>query len=153
MRGIRKREAAAGRGIRECLPVTPSILRALKEVWSPTRRDRDTKLIWAMCCLCFFGFMRAGELSVPSDGAYDPTVHLSVADLALDCPWRPSFVRVRIMQSKTDPFHKGIDLFVGATGNDLCPVTAVLDFLQERGTEPGPLFLFADDASLRDSAL
>ena len=144
MRGIRKREAMAGRGIRERLPVTPSILRALKEVWSPTGRERDTKLIWAACCLCFFGFMRAGELSVPSDGAYDPTVHLSVADLALDCPRRPSFVRVRIKQSKTDPFRKGIDLFVGATGNDLCPVAAVLDFLQARGTEPDPLFLFAD---------
>ncbi len=56
----------------------------------------------------------------------------------------PSFMRVTIKQSKTDPFRQGVNLFVGRTGTDLCPVAAVLDYLQYRGSASGPLFLFSD---------
>ena len=31
-------------------------------------------------------------------------------------------------------------LYVGATGNDLCPIAAVVTYLAVRGMEPGPLF-------------
>ena len=148
LRGIKKNEAKRGSGSRERLPITPVILKRLKEVWSPSGAERDTKLIWAACCLCFFAFLRAGELTVPSDSAYDSSVHLSVGDIAVDDSRRPSFLRITIKQSKTDPFRKGVDLFVGRTGSDLCPVAAVLDFLQVRGMSPGPLFLFEDGRPL-----
>ena len=42
-------------------------------------------------------------------------------------------------QSKTDPFRKGVDLFIGRTGTDLYPVAAVLNYLQARGTSQGPI--------------
>ena len=47
-------------------------------------------------------------------------------------------------QSKTDPFRRGIDLFMGRTGNDLCPVAALLAYLADRGAKKGPLFMFED---------
>ena len=81
---------------------------------------------------------------MPSDSAYDSSVHLSVGDIAVDDSRRPSFLQITIKQSKTDPFRKGVDVFVGRTGSDLCPVAAVLDFLQARGISPDPLFLFED---------
>ena len=34
-----------------------------------------------------------GELTVPSDGGYDPNVHLSLSDVAIDNPRVPSIVR------------------------------------------------------------
>ena len=68
-------------GSRTRLPVTPSLLRKLKGVWAVSGGERDTKLIWAACCLCFFGFLRAGEMTVPSDGEFDPQTHLSLADV------------------------------------------------------------------------
>ena len=92
----------------------------------------------------FFGFLRVGELTCPDDASYDPSVHLSFADIAVDDPVHPSFVRVAIKQSKTDPFRGGVDLFLGRTGNDLCPVGAILIFLVARGPQSGPLFAFAD---------
>jgi hypothetical protein len=76
-------------------------------------------------CLAFFGFLRVGELTSPDDASYDLSVHLSFADIAVDDPFRPSFVRVAIKQSETDPFRRGVDLFLGRTGNDLCPVGAI----------------------------
>ena len=144
LRGVKKNEAATGSTSRERLPITPDILRKLKEVWLSTGDSKDTKLIWAACCLCFFGFLRAGELTVPSGSEYDPGVHLNVGDLTLDNATQPSLVRVNIKQSKTDPFRKGVYLYLGRTGTDLCPVAALLDFLQARGTAPGMLFTFED---------
>ena len=39
-------------------------------------------------------------------------------------------------------------MFVGATGNDLCPVAAVLTFLTRTGAGPGPVFKFHDGSPL-----
>ena len=60
----------------------------------------------------------------------------------------PSMLRVNIKQSKTDPFRKGVAIFVGRTGTQLCPVAALLDYLCARWTTPGPLFTFADGRML-----
>ena len=61
---------------------------------------------------------------------YDPGARLCYADIALGDARKPSFMWVRIKQSKTDPIHRGIDLFVGQKGADLCPVAALLDYLR-----------------------
>ena len=34
-------------------------------------------MLWAAACMCFLGFLRMGEVVVPSTAAYDPDVHLS----------------------------------------------------------------------------
>ena len=101
-------------------------------------------MLWVAACLCFFAFMRAGELTIPGDGQYDPGAHLSITDIAFDHPTRPNMLKVTLKQSKTDPFRRGVNLFVGATGSDLCPVAALLDYLVVRSTAPGPLFVYGD---------
>ena len=65
-------------------------------------------------------------------------------DLALDNATQPSLIRVKVKQSKTDPFRKDVDLHLGRTEMDLCPVAALLDFLWARGTATGLLFTFED---------
>ncbi len=108
-------------------------------------QDPDT---WAACCLAFFGFLWIGEMTEPGDNGYDPTAHLSVHDVAVDDPSCPGVVRVRIKQSKTDPFQKGIDLFLGKTSAVLCPVSALLRYLVVRGKKAGPLFMFSSGLPL-----
>ena len=80
-------------------------------------------------------------MSVPSDKAYDPAV---MCDIAVDDPRNPSMLKIKIKQSKTDPFWRGVDLFVGRTGLDLCTVAVLLEYLTVRGLQPGPLFVFED---------
>ena len=151
LRGVKIHETERGQAQRIRLPITPEILRKLKAVWEPTGSQWDTKMIWAACCLCFFAFLRIGEATTPSDSGYDPSVHLAVEDVAIDNASNPTSLEIHIKQSKTDPFRRGVQLYVGRTGTDLCPVAAVLSYLVVRGTGPGPLFKFEDGRHLTRS--
>ena len=69
--------------------------------------------LMAVCCgqqhLCvFFGFLRTGEVVVPSQSQYDAEVHLSIDDVKLDSRIKPSYLMVQIKASKTDVFRKGV---------------------------------------------
>ena len=145
--GVKRAQAEEGRSGRTRLPITPEILRKVKRVWADAtegRICRDTRMVWAACCLCFFAFLRIGEMTAPSDAAFNPRDHLCVSDVAFDDKKKPSLLRVRIKQSKTDPFRKGVALFLGRTESDLCPVAAMVSYLRRRGTAAGPLFQFED---------
>ena len=105
-------------------------------------------MLWAASCMCFFGFLRSGEIVVPSDGAYDPSAHLSYGDVRTDSLVNPSYITVAIKASKTDPFRKGVTVHIGATKSQLCPVAAVLAYMVQRGSQAGPFFLFEDGRRL-----
>ncbi len=144
LQGVKRTEAYRGDTARTRLPIGPDILRKMRAVWQNDSRNPDKIMLWAAVSLGYFGFLRAGEMTVPSDEDFDPTMHLTRSDIALDDPLRPGVVRVHIKQSKTDPFRKGIYLYIGRTNSDLCPVTALLGYLVTRGQRPGPLFVFKD---------
>ena len=124
------------------LPITPKIMRQLRESWESECSRPDNIMLWAACCTCFFGFLRSGEVTVSSFRDYDPEAHLSDGDVALNKVSDPSVVRVHIKASKTDPFRKGVFVFLGKSGNDLCPVAAISAYLAVRGRSPGPFFRF-----------
>ena len=123
------------------LPITPELLFRIRQMWSAADGSSkwDNIMLWAACLLCFFGFLRFGEITVP---AFDERAHLSFSDVAVDSTKSPKILRVHIKASKTDPFRVGVDVFVGRTDNDLCPVSAVLVYMSMR---PGPLFRFQDN--------
>ena len=147
LKGVKREEARRGSDGRVRLPITPNILRQIKATWeSGNSQDPDIVMLWAASCLEFFGFLQAGEMTVPNDSGYDPEVHLNRSDIAVDDQRSPTVLRVMIKKSKTDPFRRGIDLFLGKTFTNLCPVSAMLNYLIVRGTAEGPLFKFKDES-------
>ena len=122
VRGMKKEQAGRPKKVR--LPITPSILRQIRQRWERQGTEWDQIMLWAAVCLCFFGFLRSGEVVVPSDTGFDASQHLSFADVAVDSQERPSYLKVKIKQSKTDPFRKGVEIIIGRTGGPLCPVAA-----------------------------
>ena len=73
---------------------------------------------------------------------------LSVQDVSVDSYEQPSMVTVHLRQSKADPFGSGVDIHLGKTGQEICPVSALLSYMVRRGQQPGPLFMFHDGHTL-----
>ena len=134
--------------MRRRLPITPPILAAMKRVWKQDPNPRNAKMLWAASCLCFFGFLRSGEIVCPSESTFDPLSHLCFGDVKVDNRSTPSAIQVTIKASKTDPFRQGVTLHIGVTGGPLCPVAAVLSYMVARGNSSGPLFTWEDNRFL-----
>lgn len=149
LRGVKSTQAKGGKQARQRLPITPEILLKIKQIWERGVLDSNKAMLWAAALTCFFGFLRAGEICVPSDKGFDQGAHLSLSDVSVDNKLNPAVLCVRIKASKTDPFRQGCDVFMGRTGKSLCPVSAMLAYLAVRHPgEDGPLFKFADGKPL-----
>ena len=114
----------------------------IHSVLSHKIQDNNSVLMWV------FGLLRCSEFTVPSINGYDPTVHLSLQDIATDSHTAPTLIRLNIKQFKTDLFRKGIQLFLGKTNHCVCPVKAILPYLASRGSNPGPLFMTHNNSPL-----
>ena len=79
-----------------------------------------------------------------------PTVFYKVS---CDSRCEPKLCCIRLKTSKTDPLRKGVDVFVGATGKDLCPVRAMVYYLSLRGTSLGFLFRYMNGKPLTKDKL
>jgi len=67
-----------------CLPITVDIMEHIYSILRGAPMAYNSVILWAACCTAFFGFLRVSELTAPSLTQYDPEVHLSLADVALD---------------------------------------------------------------------
>ena len=86
------------------LPVTSDLLKVIQQ--SLDLKSQDHIMLWAVCCLDFFGFLRAGEFTTNS--SFDPSIHLTLSDVQADSLVDPTCYRVHIKCSKTDPFRVGL---------------------------------------------
>ena len=130
------------------LPITPTILRSLKVHWSPQRTDRDIIMIWAAATLCFFGFFRSGEITVPTENGFELSKHLAWGDIAIDNAENPQSLKVHLRKSKSDQLGRGVDVYIGKTSCPLCPVVATMQYMAVRGPAQGPFFQFQNGRPL-----
>ena len=141
LRGIKRHQGSTRR---QRQPITIELMHIIFQ--SLNFSDYNHTMLWAACCLGFFGFLRAGEFTVNSP--FNPDLHLAVSDVQADFLVNPSSFRIHIKCSKTDPFRQGCHIYIGAGKRDLCPVRALTQYLHVRGSTPGPLFLLSDGTPL-----
>ena len=144
LRGIKSTQAKKQDKGTTRLPISIEMLGKMKAAW----QEVASPMQWEAAALCFFGFLRYGELTVPSESAYDEGAHLNFRDISVDSFANPQVLQVAIKRSKTDPFRTGVMIYIGRTNCELCPVAAVLAYMRRRGPSPGPLFRFADGKPL-----
>ena len=108
----------------------------------------EARLLWAACCLGYFGFMRSGEFTFSHNSAYPPAIQAS--DMAVDSHDSPSLVKVTLWRAKSDPFGKGINLFFGKTNTPICLVAGLLHYMavRPRGESSAPLLNHSDGTPL-----
>ena len=141
LRGIKRHQ---GSNKRQRQPITVELMHIIFQ--SLNFSVYNHTMLWAACCLGFFGFLRAGEFTVNSP--FNPDIHLAVSDVQADSLVNPSSFQIHIKCSKTDTFRQGCHIYVGAGKRDLCPVRALTQYLHVRGSTPGPLFLLSDGTPL-----
>jgi len=110
LKGIRK-ESAKTDSSRIRLPITKKIMQQIRNLLTLQPATYQSTMLWAACCVAFFGFLRASEFTSPSQVSYDPACHLSLADITLDNRRSPTLVELHIKQSKTDPYREGASVF------------------------------------------
>ena len=138
--GIGRSRLGRGQPSRIRLSITTVLLRKMRgELERLAHPER--LVIWAVCCTAFFVFFRLGELLLTSPSQFNPRLHLSWGDMAIDDPLAPRMLKFHLRQSKTDPVGRGAYVVLGRTGCDLCPVAAVLGYTAARGSQQGPFFL------------
>lgn len=153
LRGVKLRQAKSRETKpKKRLPMTMDIMDKLRNFWSKEDKSYDSIMLWAASCMCFYGFLRSGEVTVASMAEFDPEGHLCEGDVALDDLENPAVVRVHIKASKTDPFRLGVFVFIGKTDNNRCPVAAIAAYLAVRGRADGPFFRWTSGLPLSREA-
>jgi len=110
----------------------------------------DDSLIKSCCTLGFFGFLRCGEFTIKD--SFIEHEHLCLSDVIVS----KQKVVVKLKTSKTDPFREGVNIHIHATGNEVCPVSALQNYLVCRealsmANETAALFLTNDGLPLSRS--
>ena len=133
--GVKRQEAYSGTKAKSRLPITVRILQLLKNVWTyqPGLCDAMSSSLHRI-------------LWLPSGRQVYSSIPASIQPSGIwwmqqfDSYEAPSLVRLLIKQSKTDPFCQGVEIFLGATKTDVCPVHALIQFLAIHDSTPGALF-------------
>ena len=145
LRGVRHRPQSPAQ---PRLPITPQILRCLKAQWAAHTAELNYIMLWAACCFGFLGFMRAGEFTSRPGEDFEPSSSLTPEDVSVDDHDNPSMVYIHLKCNKTDPFRHRVDIYLGRTGRDPCPVAALLAYKAVHPAVQGPLFLEVDGTPL-----
>ena len=135
------------------LPITPLILNKVYTILNQEPGKFDNKLLWAACCVGFFGFLRSGEFTIKQCEPFDPTSHLTIKDITIDSLMNPQKIQIHIKRSKTDQWGHGFHLYLGRTDSHLCPVKALLTYVAARGFKEGPLFINSDGSPFSQQQL
>ena len=64
--------------------------------------------------------------------AFDPSVHLALGNVSISDDWQ-----VVCIFLKADRFGRGTEVFLGTTGDELCPVRVAHSYTTVCGTSPG----------------
>lgn len=88
LRGIKKCQAGMHSKVTR-LPITIQMLYNIKALLSKETPSYYNTTLWAMCCLAFFGFLRVSKFTIPTEGSYDSSCHLSLSDIAVDNRKKP----------------------------------------------------------------
>jgi hypothetical protein len=162
MRGIKRIQ---GKSPDKRRPISFDLLRRLAQV-GPVPVDRsgrglahaDTAMLWAAHTLGYFAFFRVGEFTAGKQGRTDGRRvrrPLQESDVVFSPSiLQPNKMTVFLAGSKTDQFGQGESITVGASGQPVCAVSAMRNWILHPGRRHGgELFRFQDGVSLTRARL
>ena len=70
-------------------------------------------MIWAACCLAYFGLLRVSEFTTSLPDHLDASMDLLLSDIALDKWASPALIQITLKQLKGDQFRKRAQIYLG----------------------------------------
>ena len=141
LKGIKVECGKRGKPSCSHLSITSTILRKLKAIWlGGNNISFNDRMLWVASLTTFLSFCLSGKVTVENEANYDCNTHLSFSDVAVDNAASPSMISLNIKCSKTDQVRVDCQVVFGKTGDDLCPIVALLDYLARRGKNLGHYF-------------
>lgn len=101
--GINRSRLNRGKQSKVRLPITGSLLHDIRKELERSD-NQEKRVLWAVCCMAFFGFLHLGELLLVKAGDFNPRLHLAWGDMAVDDQQSQRILRFHIKQYKMDPF-------------------------------------------------
>jgi hypothetical protein len=149
--GIRRVEPTEAR--KQAAPITRSILRELTSKVVSSGKIEDLNFD-AAAKVAFAGFLRMGEFTVKNSQLRDDPrtfshTRLTRSDITFSN--NDSHAILRLKRSKADTEHRGIDIVLAASTDDICPVKALRELFQRQPLAGDqPLFGFGGGPLRRD---
>ena len=134
--GIARLRMLKGTAPRVRLPITPHVLSRIHKFLSSSS-DQDKTVILAVATTAFFRFFQLGELLPTSAAAFNATTDLAWGDAVVDNRRNPRMLQIHLITSKIQQFGPGVDVVLGTTGATLSQVTVMVQYIAERGSQPG----------------
>lgn len=141
---------------RQKLPLTFSILEKISKYIGTSYND---SMLWCALLLGYFGCLRAAEFATAGP-TYLASRHLSLSDVRIQSPdssQTPCLI-LHIKHSKTDIFSRGVEIYIGCTGHQMCAVCTMQHYLKLRKSiiphqQTDPLFIFQNGVVLSKTLL
>ena len=145
------RDAKIGKKLDSRLPITLPILHQITQAGITICSSQYTTLmLTATCSLAFFAFLRVGEITV-SHGPLDHHILLvNHVGRILDSDGQVTALKVTFYDFKHQYNQSPFSITVSRQAS-LCPVQSMVNYLEVRGSRPGPLFITSDGQSVRRS--
>ena len=124
------------------LPLTPSLLQAIKTCWAARAAEPDTVMLWGQPVA--WGFSGLCVRDSPSSQLKRWTRRHACQSRM----WQSTATPTPPWCECTDPFRHGVDIFLGRTDATLCPVAAILAYCAIRPAIVRPFFVFRDGSPL-----
>ena len=117
------------------LPITLKLLHRLCEALKSTvSSPRDRTMFQSMFLLAFYAFLRVGEFTLSNNNISNI---LQLDQIQIDDNYQRISVTFKRFKHSNGRSHS---LVVRAQRPPYCPVLSITQFLQYRGSQPGPLF-------------
>ena len=123
------------------LPLTLHILhRLIQAAAFVTNTPEHATLFKAMCSLAFFAFLRVGEMTLVSSNKSNLPLQLDQLTKLVDSNNHVVAFKLSFRNYKHSYNRPTFSLTISRQSK-FCPVNAMLEYLEIRGHQPGPLFL------------
>ena len=109
----------------------------------------DRLMLKAALLLAFHSFLRCAEFVANEHSSFDPKFDATRDSVSVKYRGRQPSLEFHVKRSKTDPFAKGMTIYIGPAATPYCPVTAMVEYLSYRRSEgTAPLFQRASGVTI-----